>query len=145
MHKTLMWAAGPLFCLSASAHPAAGAPPPESVAACSSLAVGDACSFSAHGGALRGTCVGPPPDAPASTDRPLACLPERPEGSAGSGGNGGGPPGGHRDPPKEAVEACSGLSEGDACTVTLPDHTLNGTCRKGPKADLPLACAPARR
>jgi hypothetical protein len=50
-----------------------------------------------------------------------------------------GPPG----PPKEAFEACAGKAAGAACTVVLRDEQAFGTCRRGPDAGEPLACAPA--
>lgn len=55
-----------------------------------------------------------------------------------------GHPGGHpHGPPQEALDACSGLAESDACTVSLGEHTLQGTCRasSGPDGGA-LACAP---
>jgi hypothetical protein len=54
----------------------------------------------------------------------------------------GGPPPGGCHPPQEAIDACSSRAEGDACSVTFGDHTMEGTCRKGPNGDGPLACAP---
>lgn len=50
-----------------------------------------------------------------------------------------GPP---RGPPPEALQACSGLSEGAACAFTHREHELTGTCRTGPQGGA-LACAPA--
>lgn len=50
-----------------------------------------------------------------------------------------GPP---RGPPPEALQACSGLSEGAACAFTHRDRNLTGTCRTGPEGGA-LACAPA--
>lgn len=44
-------------------------------------------------------------------------------------------------PPPEAIEACSGASEGQACTVDTPHGTLEGTCRQVPDLD-ELACVP---
>jgi hypothetical protein len=46
-----------------------------------------------------------------------------------------------RGPPPEAIEACSGASEGQACTVDTPHGTLEGTCRQVPNLD-ELACVP---
>ena len=48
----------------------------------------------------------------------------------------------HR-PPREAFDACKSRSEGAACSVTFDGHTMNGTCRKGPKGESELVCAPA--
>jgi len=48
---------------------------------------------------------------------------------------------GRRGPPPEAFEACSGASEGQACTVDTPHGTLEGTCRQVPDAE-ELACVP---
>jgi hypothetical protein len=51
--------------------------------------------------------------------------------------------GGHRQPPAEAFTACTDASDGDACTVTLHDHTLDGVCRAAPDGeDARLACLP---
>jgi hypothetical protein len=63
--------------------------------------------------------------------------------AAQSGGPppGGPPPGGFR-PPQVAIDACSSRAEGDACSVTFGDHTIDGTCRKSPSGEGPLACAP---
>jgi len=54
----------------------------------------------------------------------------------------GGPPSGPPRPPQEAIDACSNRAEGDACSVTFGDRTIEGTCRRGPNGDGPLACAP---
>ncbi|HEX4337612.1 MAG TPA: hypothetical protein VH062_16980 [Polyangiaceae bacterium] len=54
---------------------------------------------------------------------------------------GGGPPP-HGQPPQEAIEACASKAEGDACSVTFHDRTMDGTCRKGPNGEGTLACAP---
>ncbi|MEA3349450.1 MAG: glycosyltransferase family 39 protein, partial [Chloroflexota bacterium] len=45
-----------------------------------------------------------------------------------------------RQPPQEAVQACNGLSAGDACTVNLPNRDIEGTCRT--IADDQLVCIP---
>lgn len=46
-----------------------------------------------------------------------------------------------RGPPPEAIEACSGASEGQDCVVETPHGTLEGTCRRMPDGD-ELACVP---
>ena len=46
-----------------------------------------------------------------------------------------------RGPPPEAIEACSGASEGQECVVETPHGTLEGTCRQMPDAE-ELACVP---
>jgi hypothetical protein len=51
-----------------------------------------------------------------------------------------GPP--RRPPPPEALQACSSLKSGDACSFTGPPGKMAGTCR-APEGK-PLACAPAR-
>jgi len=55
------------------------------------------------------------------------------------------PPGGsdrgRRGPPPEAIEACAGAGEGQACTVDTPHGTLDGTCQQVPDVD-GLACVP---
>jgi len=40
--------------------------------------------------------------------------------------------------------ACGGLAEGAACSVTIHEHKVDGTCRKGPKGEAELACAPSK-
>jgi hypothetical protein len=60
---------------------------------------------------------------------------------------GGGPgarkmgPGGHRQPPPEAIEACSGHSQNDNCSFQAPDRTVSGSCRD---IQGTMACVPAR-
>src|SRR5262245_18697064 len=73
-------------------------PPPEAIAACEDLEQCDACSVTHDERTLVGTCEETP-------DGELACRPE--------GGRG------HRSPPPEAIEACSGAAEGAACSVTF--------------------------
>jgi len=54
------------------------------------------------------------------------------------------PPPPHHGPPPEAFDACSGKSEGDACTVTFRDKSLEGKCLAPPKdaGESRLFCAP---
>ncbi len=54
----------------------------------------------------------------------------------GDMGQPGGPSGG---PPQEAIDACSGASEGDACEFTPPVGTITGTCMQ---IEGQLACVP---
>lgn len=49
-------------------------------------------------------------------------------------------PGDHQPPP-EAFEACVSHSAGQACSVSIDGHTLNGTCRTTPDG-AQLVCAP---
>ncbi len=44
-------------------------------------------------------------------------------------------------PPQEALDACANLTQGDACSFTLPNRTIDGTCITPPNSDA-LACAP---
>ena len=46
--------------------------------------------------------------------------------------------------PQQAVDACSALSIGDACTVQMPQRTIDGICISPPQADA-LVCAPNER
>lgn len=55
--------------------------------------------------------------------------------------SGGGPPPPGK-PPQEAIDACASHAEGDTCSVTFHDRTMEGTCRKGPNGEGTLACAP---
>ncbi len=55
-----------------------------------------------------------------------------------------GPPtqdGDHPRPPREAIEACGGLIDGDACSFDSPHGAVDGSCW-APSEDLPLACKP---
>lgn len=54
------------------------------------------------------------------------------------------PPRHPHQPPREAIDACSGVSESAACTVTLHGHTIEGTCRTPPDGKGDLACLPNR-
>ncbi|MFT3914131.1 MAG: hypothetical protein QM704_08430 [Anaeromyxobacteraceae bacterium] len=99
-------------------------PPPEAIQACSGRAASDACQVSLGGRSESGTCF-------AFDGTTLACRPAH-------------GPGGHRGPPPEAVEACKGVAEGEACAVTLGGNTLDGTCAKGPDGSGTLACRPSR-
>jgi hypothetical protein len=100
-------------------------PPPEAIAACEDQVEGSDCAVEFRGRTVEGTCVGGP-----DTDAPLACMPE------------GGRPSG---PPPEAFDACDGSDEGDSCSVELPDHTIDGTCRADRNDESTLVCVPARR
>ncbi len=51
------------------------------------------------------------------------------------------PPPPHRGPPPEALAACQSLASGDACSFTMHDHALTGTCQ-APEGR-PLACRPS--
>jgi hypothetical protein len=103
-------------------------PPAEALQACASLKAGAACAFTLHGDNLTGTCEAPP-DASA-----LACRPTRPPGAQGQ----------HRGPPKESLEACASSSTNAACSFTLGEKALNGTCAAPPDGGKgPLACRPA--
>ncbi|WP_204318801.1 hypothetical protein [Pseudooceanicola aestuarii] len=52
------------------------------------------------------------------------------------------PQGGGGRPPRAAIEACADKAANDACSVTLDDRQMPGTCRS-PDAQRPLACIPA--
>jgi hypothetical protein len=84
------------------------------VAACTSLAAGDACAFAkADGITVDGTCRVAP------LSGVLVCAP-----CAGTG------PVTPPPPPLPVVAACTSLAAGDACTVTrLDGTTVAGTCR----------------
>lgn len=102
------------------------APPPAAVEACAALAAADACSFvNAAGVTVDGTCRAAP-DATGT----LVCAPAMTPGPV--------PP----PPPAAAVEACTGLAAGAACTVTrLDGGTAAGTCRLAADGAT-LACVP---
>ena len=114
--------AATLAAASAWAQPAGatGGPPPESIAACKSLKVQQACSFTSPKGAEKGTC------AQRDASEPLACRPER------------------RGPPPEALAACGGKALNAECTATTPEGSVKGTCAQ-PDAGSALACRPIRK
>jgi hypothetical protein len=47
----------------------------------------------------------------------------------------------HHAPPAEAIAACSNAKASDACSFTLGDHTITGTC-EAPRDRTELACRP---
>jgi hypothetical protein len=47
----------------------------------------------------------------------------------------------HGPPPQAAFDACARARAGDACSMTLHDHTISGTCAQPPGASA-LACRP---
>lgn len=67
-------------------------------------------------------------------------------GAQKNDGDGNGPPDGKgkHEMPQEFTDACSGKSEGDACTVSMKDgKEMTSTCQKGPHGDDDtLACMP---
>jgi len=98
-------------------------PPPEAIQACNGLQAGASCSVTFGDGAqMSGTCrAGPQGEA-------AACAPN-------------GHPG-RFHPPPEAIQACSSLQDGVACSFTAPDGAeLSGTCRTAPDGS-GMACAP---
>jgi hypothetical protein len=95
-------------------------PPPESIAACKSLKVEQACSFMSPKGAEKGSC------AQRDASEPLACRPER------------------RGPPPEALVACRGKALNAACTTAAPEGNVAGTCGQ-PDASSPPTCQPMRK
>jgi len=52
-------------------------------------------------------------------------------------------PANDRQPPQEAIEACSGLTESEACTVNLPNRDIAGTCLTFSQGE--LVCVPEDR
>lgn len=83
--------------------------------------------------------------------------PQSTGGNTGQGGQGVGGmgPGGqrgehhHRPPPPEAIAACQGKANGEACSFTgRENRALAGTCFVPPQGNgenHPLACRPSRR
>jgi hypothetical protein len=49
-----------------------------------------------------------------------------------------------RMPPQEAIAACASLSLDAACRFTFDGRAHEGTCRRGPEGQGPIACAPNR-
>lgn len=101
------------------------APPPEALSACQGQADGATCSFSIESKTINGTCKTP------RDGSALACRPAH-----------------HREGRKAhraaAVEACAGSTAGAACSSSLREKTVAGTCQSR-EAGAPLACRPERR
>jgi len=57
------------------------------------------------------------------------------QGQQGQGGQGG-------QPPQEAIDACTGLTQGTACSINTPNGVVSGTCGTPPNSSQ-LACMPA--
>ncbi len=104
-------------------------PPPEAFTACEGKATNEPCTVSLGGDrTLAGKCIAPPPWA---SDNRNACV----------------PPPSHMHPPPpppEAFDACNGKTADAACTVALPDRTLDGKCVLPPPDanEKRLVCAP---
>jgi hypothetical protein len=64
-----------------------------------------------------------------------------PGGMPGGQTRGGPGQGSRRTPPPEAIDACSGRSEGDACGFQAPMGRVDGECRQVPEGQ--TACVPA--
>ncbi len=108
-------------------------PPAEAVVACEGKTTGETCSFELEGAALDGVC-----SSRRNGEGPLACRPVH---------DGQGPgPRHHRahrkGPPAEAVAACEGKSEGEACAFERYGRTIQSTCGIRPSGEGPLACRP---
>jgi len=63
-------------------------------------------------------------------------------GQNGQNQNGGPQGGGQGQMPQEAINACVGLSQGSACSFTVPNGSVTGTCGTPPNSSQ-LACMPA--
>ena len=50
-------------------------------------------------------------------------------------------PAGHPGPPQAAFDACASAKAGDACSVTMHEHTIAGVCAAAPDSTA-LACRP---
>jgi len=46
-----------------------------------------------------------------------------------------------RGPPPEAIQACAELEQGDACSVTFEERSVEGTCEETREGE--LACRPS--
>jgi hypothetical protein len=113
-------------------------PPPEAIEACESLTDGADCTVELPALEIGGTCLAAP-----AGEGPLACVPAGgPPPPHGGPGAGPGPHPGAGGPPPEAIAACNGKTEADGCAVKLPERSIEGTCRRGPNGETPLACVP---
>ena len=116
---------------------------PSHTAACAGLAAGAACTLGSTRHPVAGTCVTPAAGGDAVCQAACAAFggPFRFGPRPGGMGHGPGEP---PTPPQAAIDACTGLAAGAACTMTRADGTsVTGTCRGGPDGTTLLACAPA--
>ena len=109
-------------------------PPREAIDACSNKSESDSCSFETPRGQLTGECR--------TIKEEKVCVPEGapqgpPEDEEGHSKDD--RPSGKGAPPKEAIDACSGMKVEDSCQVETPRGTLSGSCRS---IEDQLACAP---
>ncbi|MBX3221462.1 MAG: hypothetical protein KF795_13150 [Labilithrix sp.] len=119
-------------------------PPPEAFAACEAKAAGDACTVTFERESLSGTCAAEPaPPHGGSAQADDARLVCRPDKMPERGGPGGRPPG---PIPAEVFAACEGKAADAACSVTIGDRAIEGTCKAPPPGtnEARLGCAPAR-
>lgn len=122
------------------------APPEEAIAACTGKSEQDACEFTSKKGQETGVCE--------TVQGELACSPQRESEGSGQPENQGGEPqrgsapdnrqgntGGGGVPPAEAIAACTGKFEQDACEFTSPKGAETGVCEM---VQSQLACSPKR-
>jgi hypothetical protein len=92
---------------------------------------GDAIRIDNYVRCVRGGDVSLTPEGDSSDERPGITIQsdssQSPE-QAGEPGQQGQQPIGGNGPPQEAINACTGLAEGDTCSVNTPNGTLQGTC-----------------
>ncbi len=100
-------------------------PPPEALDACSDKSEGTTCSFDAPHGTVTGSCR--------SIQAQSVCAPDNPSaqhrGGRGLGDAGRSTRGRFAGPPPEALSACEGKMDGDACKVQTPRGDHDGRCR----------------
>lgn len=96
-------------------------PPPETLAACKSAKLHQACNFTSPRGAEKGSCWQP------DASKPLACRPER------------------KGPPPESLAACKNLKAMDNCSFVTPEGLAKGICTPAGDAASALGCRPKRR
>ena len=97
------------------------------IQACNDKAAGDLCTLNMRNQSIDGTCT--------DSNGNITCMPnnsslmQRPAGVPGGSGG-------------AFIQACSGKTAGDACTLTMRNQSIDGTCtsRNGN-----LTCAPAGR
>ena len=115
--------------------------PQEAITACEGLPQGASCSFDMPFGTVRGTCI-TPPDLNQLTCAPQGMIPQngqfpsqdsQPQSATGQTLQ--------QTPPREAITACEGLTQGVSCSFSMPFGTIDGTCITPPGLNQ-LACTP---
>lgn len=116
----------------------AGGPPQEAIKACEGLTQSASCSFNMPFGKIDGTCI-TPPGLIQLTCTPQGMIPQNVQNP--SQGSQPQSPIAQQGPPREAIDACEGLTQSASCSFNMPFGAVNGMCITPPNSNQ-LTCAP---